>query len=110
VNCATYSKDNSNILTGSSDGTVKLWDAKTSECLLTFRPGVVAGLPGLREITVHTIILMPNNSEHVFICTKSSQAYLMTAHGQLLRTYSSGKQTGGDFVCATVSPQGNRLM
>ena len=60
----------------------------------------------VKEVTIHTIQLMPNNPDHIFVCTKSSQAYLMTTHGQLIRTYSSGKQEGGDFVCATVSPQG----
>ena len=38
VNCAVYTKDSSNtILTGSSDGTIKLWDLRSTECLLTTR-------------------------------------------------------------------------
>ena len=54
VNGATYNKDGSHVLTASSDGTVKLWDAKTTDCLLTFRPGAVPGGP-VREIAVITI-------------------------------------------------------
>lgn len=105
VNTAAFTKDGSNILTGSSDGTIKLWEVRTTDCLVTFRPGMLPGAVA-REHTIHTIQLMPNNPDQIFVCTKSSQAYLMTIHGQVIRTFSSGKQTGADFVCATVSPQG----
>lgn len=37
VNCGIITKDNLHILTGSSDGTCKLWDYQTTECLFTFR-------------------------------------------------------------------------
>jgi hypothetical protein len=49
---------------------------------------------------------MPNNPDQIMVCTKSSQAFLMTAQGQVIRSYSSGKAAGGDFICATISPQG----
>lgn len=37
ANCGVYSKDNASVITGSSDGTCKVWDAKTTECTFTFR-------------------------------------------------------------------------
>lgn len=110
VNCALYTKDSSNtILTSSSDGTLKLWDIRSTECLLTYRPGVQAGVSVTREIAVHTIQLVPNTPDLVFVCTNSPQAFIMTTHGQVVRSFSSGKQCGGDFVCATISPQGKWL-
>lgn len=117
VNTALYSKSvANNILTASSDGTIKLWDVRSTECLLTFRPstgaGPSSGLGGglaIKDTTVHTLQLMPNNAEQIFVAMKSPQAYIMTLHGQMVRSFSSGKLTGGDFTCATVSPQGKWL-
>jgi WD40 repeat protein len=37
VNCAIFTKEGGNALTASSDGSVRLWDVKTTECLLNFR-------------------------------------------------------------------------
>ena len=37
VNSAVYIKDGTNVLTVSSDGTAKLWEVRTTECLLTIR-------------------------------------------------------------------------
>ena len=37
VNSAVYSSDNRHILTASRDGTVKIWDAETFECIRTIR-------------------------------------------------------------------------
>ena len=37
VNSAVFSSDNRRILTASRDGTVKIWDAETFECIRTIR-------------------------------------------------------------------------
>ena len=49
-------------------------------------------IPGsvMKETTIHTVIPLPNNTDQIFVCLKSSQAYLMTPQGQVVRTYSSG--------------------
>jgi hypothetical protein len=58
---------------------------------------------------VHTLELVPNTTDQIFVCTNSAQAFIMTTQGQLIKRFSSGKQTGsgGDFNCATLSPQGS---
>jgi hypothetical protein len=70
---------------------------------------VVPGAPVSREISVHTLELVPNTTDQIFVCTNSAQAFIMTTQGQLIKRFSSGKQTGsgGDFNCATLSPQGS---
>ena len=129
VNCAIFTKDGSNTLTGSSDGSVRLWDSKTTESLLEFRlefvvqravtlvltlcniscsrPGLSTNIMSVsRDIAVHTLRIMPNNSDHLLVCMKCPQALIMTVQGQVVKSFSSGKQSGGDFLCATTSPQG----
>jgi WD40 repeat-containing protein SMU1 len=105
VNAALYTKDNSNIVTGSSDGTVRLWDARTTECLFNFRscyspflcflfasycfltrPSLSAGSLSTtlgREFSIHTIQLIPNNADLLFIGVKAPQAFITTTNGQV---------------------------
>ena len=71
------------------------------------------------DTAFHSLILIPslasNNStsstnqtqlEYLIVVTNSYQAHMITIQGKVIKTFSSGKMTGGDFVCATLSPQG----
>lgn len=81
VNCALLLRDGSSMLSGSSDGTVKLWDVKTTECVSTFRPGYSVSAT-LHDLTVHTIVALPN-TDHVLICRREPHAHICTAQGQV---------------------------
>ena len=105
VNCVVWGKDNVHIFSGSSDGSVKVWDARTTECVLTIRPGHLAGITS-KDLTIHTLQLMPNNLDHILVVAKCPHVFIISSQGQLIKSFSSGKETGGDFLCATVSPQG----
>jgi len=110
VNVAVYLKDQSNnIMTASSDGTVKIWDSKTTECLLTIRPGLLPGVTSFSETPITTLLPVPNHPDQLLACMKSSQANIINTLGQTVRTFNSGKLTGGDFVAAAFSPQGKWL-
>jgi WD40 repeat-containing protein SMU1 len=69
---------------------------------------MIPGVPITREVPVHTIELLPGTTDQIFVCTNTTQAYIMTLKGQTVRRFSSGKKAGegGDFSCATISPQG----
>ncbi|XP_043717166.1 suppressor of mec-8 and unc-52 protein homolog 1 isoform X3 [Telopea speciosissima] len=102
VNDAIFTSDGSRVITASSDCTVKVWDVKTSDCLQTFKPP-----PPLRggDASVNSIHLFPKNTDHIIVCNKTSSIYLMTLQGQVVKSFSSGKREGGDFVAACVSPK-----
>ena len=51
------------IVSASSDSTVKVWNAKTTECLHTFSPP--QGGETHREISVNCLALLPQNVEHI---------------------------------------------
>ena len=106
MNCAIFSHDGHNVLTASSDGTIKVWNIKTSQCQQTFKPSA-STLGAAAEITINSIQLWPRNVEQFIVCDKSNTACIMNMQGQVVKTFTNGKPEGGDFSSALVSPRYN---
>mmetsp|Transcript_27629 Transcript_27629/g.57457 ORF Transcript_27629/g.57457 Transcript_27629/m.57457 type:complete len:512 (-) Transcript_27629:268-1803(-) len=100
INHCTYTFDGLRIVSSGSDGMVKVWDPKTAECLSSFRPN-----PAGIEVPINCCHGLPK-SDHMLVCDRSSTAYIVTLQGQVVKTISSGKKTGGDFLNACVSRMG----
>ena len=89
-----------------SAGTVKLWDTKSTDCIVTFR--LPTANPTI-EVPIHTLMLLHKNADHVVICNRSPSVYLATYHGQVVKTFNSPKTSGGDFAHCILRPHGDRL-
>eukprot|EP01034_Spumella_vulgaris_P023260 gene23259-29472_t len=78
VNVGLYLQNSTNhIMTASADGTVKHWDIRSTECIMTCRPGSASSSSASREVGIVSMEPVPFNAELVLVCTKDSAAYLV---------------------------------
>lgn len=68
VNSVVYNSDGSRLISASSDGSVKIWDSKTTNCLLTFSPQPPSHMNESLNTSVNSIILSPKVSRHNSFC------------------------------------------
>lgn len=101
VNDAFFTPDGLHIISASADGTVKIWNTKSWECLHTYK-----SLSRASEVPVNNVIPLPQNPEQFLVCNHSSTVVVMNMHGQTVKAFRSDRKEGADFVCCTVSPRG----
>jgi len=103
VNDVVWVQNGAQIASCGADGSVRVWDSKTTELVHTFSVG------NSLDIAVNSIKVMPRNQEQLVVCNRSNTVYIVNLQGAVQKTFSSGKKRAdkGDFLSCTISPRGD---
>jgi WD40 repeat-containing protein SMU1 len=102
VNQVVYGQDGHVLISASSDSTIRVWSAKTTECISVFTS---SNSSASMDVTINNLHLFPKNPDNFLVCDRSNTLSVMNMQGQTVKTFTNGKEKC-HFVCSCLSPKG----
>ncbi|KAJ1972481.1 hypothetical protein H4R35_004650 [Dimargaris xerosporica] len=114
VNSVVFSTDMAKVYSGSSDGTVKVWDYKTCECQMTLSPqsrsAAGASVPAsVTTAAIRQLVSIPHHPDQLVVCPQLPSAPIMTTEGRVIRSCQLPETADSsvDLVSVCLSPRGD---
>ena len=74
VNSVCFTVDQQHVISSSSDGTIRVWDVASTDCLTTISPAKAA--ESFADISIMLAVPMILNPELIFVVAKLNTAYV----------------------------------
>jgi WD40 repeat-containing protein SMU1 len=104
VHAASYSPDQESVVSASADCSICVWNTASGDCSKRFRVPNDKPAIGVRYV--------PNSDNHIMVATSSTDAYLMTSDGEVVRAYCVKKTLDdpGPLVACAISNHGEYVL
>lgn len=108
VNSAAFSADGTRVYSASSDGTAKIWDAKTQDCIRTIALARGMAAPhGASSPTALLALPLPRGAgDRFLVCNRSPWAYIVDGKGAVVRALTALADGGAGMEDGNVTTQG----
>ena len=107
------------VVTGSADGTVRVWDGRTAEPIRKINPPIIPTSVSIGTVhdkdsivgskSIHSILHLHTPPNTMIVIPRCEQAYLMSYTGAVLRRFTRDDKQGSDYLAATISPSNKWL-
>ncbi|GFE53741.1 WD-40 repeat protein [Babesia ovis] len=104
VNAAIYSYDGTKVITGSSDGYIKVWDSRTTDLLKSFMaftgPDASSAAKRDAQRAVNAIVSLPytGSEELIMVCTRSTSLAVYKLNGICVKHYTIEEMPNNNFL------------
>ncbi len=120
VTAAHFTGDHAQVVSASSDGSVRLWDVRSGDCLQTFRSlagnavlptadAAATSLSANADVGITALHPLSRRQGHYLICSRSNALQLINLKGEVVKTFVCPAKQRSDFVACCLSPHGDYL-
>eukprot|EP01132_Coremiostelium_polycephalum_P002613 gene2613-3238_t len=101
INDCCFTNDEERVISCSSDGKIKIWDAKSADCLQTLSPTQTVNI---KDISIKSIQILQKHQNFIVICNSSPFITIMSMDTQkITKTFTTNNNK--NFLCFTLSQQ-----